>query len=870
MINVSNEFKQLMNKRTNFKENAIITFSNGTVLELKENDFTVSNNGIVDASGTSGIPLGVAVCKSIQIELMNDDERFSEYDFFGATIRLFLTFELSETVERIERGTFTVLTPETYGTTVIITALDDMYKADKDYETELVFPATTQSILVDACNLLDISLGTTTFLNDDFIVKEKPTDITFRQLIGYISMIAGGNARIDNTGRLQIISYDFEQLESIYSVIDGGNYFKWNNENTIDGGTFGDSNTTKFIDGGQFGDRKDYHVLGNWKNLKVDTDDVIITGISTSYTDEDNEEHSVIYGVDGYVLNVENPLIIGQEESSINLIGNVMVGGRFRQFSGDLISNPTIEFMDPALIIDRKGNVYTSFVTDIDFQFFGFTTLSNSAEPTIRNSAKAYSQATQTLVTARKLIKNERTAREQALEQLAKDLQNSSGLFMTKEEQEDKSIIYYMHDKPNLSESMVIWKLTALAFAISTDGGKTYPYGFSVDGTTITRLLYAEGIDADYIDTGAIRITDTDGNTMFLADYDTKNVYINADNVFIGSESVSSNNEKLSSSITQNAESITAEVKRAQGQEVELAASIKINSDNILLKVSKGNISSEISQESGKISIKSNRFSLESTNCTITESGKITAKDVDLSGKITATSGEIGGFTIGTTSIYSGKSSLSSSLNGVYIGTDGISVGGYGSSPAFKVDSDGDISITGDIAINSINGELVVGSGVNAISISGNGVKFGSSTITASVTKDKLSVYNNYIDEDRIRAFSGSTAYTEMTWQEIKAYSSTSSYCTLKSDELAFASSDTFNILSGTTNLVSLYKGHCTYGGDVATLGKSSGSISFFGSATGSTKQTVSTITTPSTASASTIATKVNDVINALKKYNLL
>lgn len=45
--------------------------------------------------------------------------------------------------------------------------------------------------------------------------------------------------------------------------------------------------------------------------------------------------------------------------------------------------------------------------------------------------------------------------------------------------------------------------------------------------------------------------------------------------------------------------------------------------------------------------------------------------------------------------------------------------------------------------------------------------------------------------------------------------------------------------------------------------------LSFFGG-TAYSKQTVSTITTPSTASASTIATKVNDVINALKKYNLL
>lgn len=504
MINVSKEFQQLMNQRTDFKENAEITFADGTILSLTEKDFTVSNNNVTDASETNGIPLGVAVCRSIQIELMNDDDRFSEYDFFGATIRLYLTFQLSETVERIEYGTFTVLTPETYGTTVIVTALDDMYKADRQYSTSLVFPATIKSMLVDACNTLNISLGSTSFLNDNFVVQSAPTDITFRQLIGYIAMIAGGNARIDVTGRLRIISYDFDSLEQITNVIDGGIYSPWNNPTDLDGGSFNPWNVGDVADGGTFTDVNSYHTLSNWSNLKVDTDDVVITGVQTTYTDAENEEHTAIYGTEGYVLSVENPLIVGQEAFAVGLIGNVMVGGRFRQFSGDLVANPTIEFMDVALISDRKGNMYASFITDIDFKFFGFTTLKNSAEPALRNSARTYSEATKTLVAARKLIKNERTAREQAVAQLAQDLKNSSGLFMTEDVQPDGSTIYYMHDKPTLAESMIVWKLTALAFGISTDGGKTYPYGFTVNGEAITRLLYAEGIDADYITSGTI------------------------------------------------------------------------------------------------------------------------------------------------------------------------------------------------------------------------------------------------------------------------------------------------------------------------------------------------------------------------------
>ena len=611
MINVSNEFRKLMNTRTDFKENAEITFANGTVLELKEKDFTISNNSVTDASETNGIPLGVALCRSIQIELMNDDDRFSSYDFFGARIRLYLTFQLSKTVEKIEYGTFTVLTPETYGETVIITALDDMYKADRDYSTKLVFPATIKAILVDACNTMDISLGTTSFLNDSFIVQSAPADITFRQLFGYIAMIAGGNARIDVTGRLRIITYDFDRLSQITSVIDGGIYSPWNNPTDLDGGSFSPWNVGDVADGGTFADANSYHTLSNWSNLKVDTDDVVITGVQTTYTDKANEEHTEIYGTEGYTLNIENPLIAGQEEYALGLIGNVMVGIRFRQFSGDLVANPTIEFMDVALISDRKGNMYASFITDINFQFFGFTNLKNSAEPTLRNSAKTYSDATKTLVAARKLIKNERTAREQAVAQLAKDLKNSSGLFMTEDVQPDGSTIYYMHDKPTLAESMIVWKLTALAFGISTDGGKTYPYGFTVDGTTITRLLYAEGIDADYINTGAIRIADTSENELFYADYDTKEVRINADKVLIGSSTVKEYVDSSQKSAIKSANNNTSEQLKSYSTTVAMNSAILAKADEITLNVSKVYETKTVVTERFETAIKSGQYAAD-------------------------------------------------------------------------------------------------------------------------------------------------------------------------------------------------------------------------------------------------------------------
>lgn len=88
----------------------------------------------------------------------------------------------------------------------------------------------------------------------------------------------------------------------------------------------------------------------------------------------------------------------------------------------------------------------------------------------------------------------------------------------------------------------------------------------------------------------------------------------------------------LDTKITQNAGKIEAEAKRATDTEVELAAAISLQADQIKLKVSKGNVSSQLSVESGQVSISGNRFVLDSTNFSISADGKVTAKSIDIQG----------------------------------------------------------------------------------------------------------------------------------------------------------------------------------------------------------------------------------------------
>lgn len=516
MINVTNEFKELMKTRTDFKENAQITFADGSTLNLSEDDFSMSNNGVVDSAGANSIPLGCAICRNIQIELLNDDDHLKEYDFYGAKIRLYLTFELSETTEKIEYGTYTVITPETYGTTVLVTAVDDMYKADKAYTTALPFPATAANVLADTCTICGITLGSTSFLHSDYVIQEKPSDkYTYRQIIGYIAMVACGNARIDRTGHLQVMTYSFD----------------WTNA----------------------------HKLTEWSNLTVDTSDITVTGIQMERTakrtidgKEREVKETVLVGTKRYVLTVVNPLVTGNEGTLISWIYAVFKDVSFRKFEGDSFGYPIAEFMDMAKITDWKGNEYNTFLTDVNFNFFGFTTMKNSAESGLRLASQYSNGETRADIKAADLVSRERSARETAVQKLQDAAANASGMYETRVELEDKSVITYLHDKPTLEESLVVIKITAEAVAVSNDGGKTYPYGMILTGDLITKMLYAEGINADYIDTGTLVVRDKDGNVKFLVDLTTGQVVINADSIKIGGQTVGDLIDEKTKSLTSN------------------------------------------------------------------------------------------------------------------------------------------------------------------------------------------------------------------------------------------------------------------------------------------------------------------------------
>ena len=511
MKNVSNNFKKVIKNGGPFYSYAKVLFSDGSEITLNsEDDFSISDNGYSE-SGGDDLPLGSALSKTITLSLFNEDGRFSDYDFFYSQITLYTEADLEDgTQERINEGVFYVTSPVATGEVIEITAYDAMYKTNKEFTSRLSYPETARNLLLEVCAFVGITVADAHFKNEDFQIQSMPEKTTARKIIGYIAQIAVGNAIIKN-GSLSIKSYDFEPLKD---VTDGTLYTELSTQNAK------------------------YHVLSEYSDYPtVGMNPVTITGIRTTKR-VNNEDVEYLNGTDDYALTITNPLITGVEEKALELIGDVLNGVTLTSFSGTFFPYPTAEIMDCAVIVDQNDKAYKTVITTHDFSYPGESELSCGIKDPETNSSTYYSESAEMYHKAQAEANKNRKEMEAAIENLQTTLSNAKGMYTSKVRQADGSYITYLHDKPTMSESENVIKITSDAVGVSTDGGQTYPYGFFLAGDLVAKVLYAIGINADYINTGALTIRDKDGNITFYADTETGRVDIRAESLAIGGQTL--------------------------------------------------------------------------------------------------------------------------------------------------------------------------------------------------------------------------------------------------------------------------------------------------------------------------------------------
>lgn len=537
MRNLSTEFKEQQNSgNRNYLKYADFTFTDGSTLSITDKDLWSNGFKFEDAVSQNGsFDIGAAIINKLTLQINNFSGKYTDYIWDGARVVCYIGLELSTGIEKIRICTMTV-TDAPYQSTAIIslTCEDSMRLFDRDYsESKLTYPATRLRIIQDACEVCGVTLQSTRFDNDDFVIQNRPDDssITFRQVIAWVAQMGCQWAKCDEYGRLCFGWYEREVPDNFYDLVET----PWKD---IEGKDILDTTGAQIITVMQKGITAiDTNGFTPWLY------DVEITGVKvTEYVENSSKNEAKTYqsGKSGYVIEISDNKLIqeGSGEKICQIIADRCVGLKFRPFTTGALTNIAWEAGDTIAISDRNGKQYKSFLTSVTLNPGAFEQLECSAKSVSRNKQKQYTLSQQVQAESKKNLKDERTAREKAIEELSQRLSESSGTYTTVETQPDGSNIYYLHNKPQLSDSDIIWKMTAEAWAVSTDGGQHWNGGMTVDGDVIARILTATGVNADWINTGTIKAIDKDGNTTFLVDVTTGRVVINADSVQIKGKDV--------------------------------------------------------------------------------------------------------------------------------------------------------------------------------------------------------------------------------------------------------------------------------------------------------------------------------------------
>lgn len=475
MINASTEFKNaLAEGRQDFQYYADITLSSGKQLNLTNKYLWSGGVKFTDAvSSDNAFDIGDAIINSASLVINNISGEFDSYTFEDAVVQI--RIGIPGVSDSIQRGLYDVNEAKYNGSLITLNLYDYMHRFDKPYSMSgLAYPATIQQVLYNACSVCGVTLGTI-FTGADTSIPSRPSDknLTFRELISYIAQYLGGYARISPKGELEIKSFPMDRISAINSGTVEGNYDE----------SFSSVYSHDF-----------------WISP------IVITGIHVEIDAGNNKTDIYNAGKDGYILTVsKNPLITkGNAQTVADTLYKRLCGFRFWNGNAKVMTNPLTEAGDTVVVYDRNKKAYGLLASSLTFASKSALVIRSAAETPTRQSASRNSQIAKTATELEEKILREQSARETQLESLSTALAEKSGLYET-EETTSSGTVYYMHDRPTLTDSKVVWKLTSDAVGVSTDGGKTWNAGLQVNGDLIVKILSATGINADWLIAGIIR-----------------------------------------------------------------------------------------------------------------------------------------------------------------------------------------------------------------------------------------------------------------------------------------------------------------------------------------------------------------------------
>ena len=377
MIVPSNGFREeLASGNRNYLISASLYTTDGTYLitnaQVWEHTFAIEDMISQDETFT----VGTAIINKLTFALNNITEQYSGVNFKNAVIIPQVGLVVSGQPEMLQKGIFIVEDSRYDGAIIRLTCLDLMEVFDRQYNTDLSYPATLRQIVNDAVSKCGITINGSvfptvpdTFPNETFTVSEKPTkdSLSYREVLSWCAQIAGCYARVSRLGKLEFKWFDTTTLETIQEVID--------------------SSTVQ--------DYAGVHKLSDCFSTDVGIHETEVTGVNVTYQvkqkDGSTKVHTASVGdINTFKVEVtDNDFIASDEQANTvaETVADHVVGMKFFRSDATHLSDPCIEAGDLSIVRNFRGNYYPALVSRTRFGISTSQTTNSNAETDSKNTS---------------------------------------------------------------------------------------------------------------------------------------------------------------------------------------------------------------------------------------------------------------------------------------------------------------------------------------------------------------------------------------------------------------------------------------------------------------------------------------------------
>ena len=563
MIGVSSEYRQQLIAGNRNWVIKVPVFLAGNVSGTP--DFTLTNehiwdNGIVldeAISSDNTFDIGAAIVGSLKVVIDNITGAFSHYDFFNAKLTLWLGVEGDVDGGGEQRyyrmGFFVVDTPSYNGSLITLNCLDNMtwFDAPFDEVTGITYPANAGDVVQAICSHVAVTLGTPSFPNyqstSTRIAVKPEQKLSCREVLQYIAQMCCCYCKINTAGQLVLKWHDKSEIIGQIGY-DGGTYLTtttpYSDGDDVQGGRWywdGDTYVWEDLgsfDGGTFQDLNESAYISQNYDIEVSTDDVVITGCRVRNNSSKENSFDVLWvdpsveaDHERYVLVIDsNPFILTETQAVeiANIVGSTLAGLPIRGFSATSLADFSYETGDMAIVIDFRGNRYYTWLTHFTFTTNNSERFSCGVESVRKRSEQRFSTVAETLEKAKTAI----SAYDAAVKAMNELAQNSIGYNEYVVNDGTGNVMYRYNGadtptgtNPQFPNSTVVFKISGdgvfVALAangdIDPDGTCHYSNGYDANsGTAILNLIYAQGLNADWITAGTISANRVRSGTLSL------------------------------------------------------------------------------------------------------------------------------------------------------------------------------------------------------------------------------------------------------------------------------------------------------------------------------------------------------------------